>query len=107
MSIQTAMARGRSTKSILSGFESGDFSIKPKFESIITPKLFTQLFEFEFRAQNFLEQISGFESGDFSIRTKFRSIITPKLITQLFEFEFRAQNFLEQIKCFHVGRVSR
>ena len=48
---------------ILSGFESGDLFKKPKFRSIITPKLFTQLFEFEFRAQNFLEQIKCFHVG--------------------------------------------
>ena len=40
----------------ISGFESGDFSIHPKLRSVITPKLFTQLFEFEFGAQNFFEQ---------------------------------------------------
>ena len=47
----------------LGGFESGDFSIKPKFRSTITPKLFTQLFEFEFRDQNFLEQKKCFHVG--------------------------------------------
>ena len=47
----------------ISGFESGDFFINPKFQSIITPKLITQLFEFEFRAQNFFEQIKCFRVG--------------------------------------------
>ena len=48
---------------ILGGFESRNFSIKPKFRTTITPKLFTQLFEFEFRTQTFLEQIKFFHVG--------------------------------------------
>ena len=48
---------------ITTGFQSGVFSINPKFRSIITPRLFTQLFEYEFRAQNFFGQNKCFHMG--------------------------------------------